>query len=80
MEVKPCIGCGYCCSMPCTLSYFSGWIVDRKCIMLVWDAKAGRHWCKAILDDIADKYNMAIGGGCSSTLFNDWREELKDRT
>lgn len=62
------------------MACFNDWIVNGKCTQLYWDPEAGRHWCKAIKEKPSLGDRVAIGGGCSSTLFNTWREELKDRT
>lgn len=80
MRTSPCIGCGYCCmKVPCPVSYLMGW--DRypdPCGGLVWD-EAGRYWCRAVLEEpertvVRLKEQMAIGAGCSSSLFNEQRE------
>jgi hypothetical protein len=50
----------------------------------VWDEESHRHWCKLakLNGDLGLKYReeLAIGTACSSTLFNDWREDIHDRT
>jgi len=78
---EPCVGCGYCCcKVPCRVAFLRGW--DRHpepCKGLVWDQKEGRFWCQAVLEEPAPtverlKEGMAIGAGCSSSLFNQQRE------
>ena len=78
--IKPCIGCGYCCSMPCSMAHFKGMVVDNKCTALYWNELDERHWCGLVEGDPSLGFHIAIGAGCSSTMFNTWREELKDRT
>ena len=79
-----CLGCGYCCRMhPCELAYqVHGDIKD--CPSLKWNGV--RHICEIVASD-PEKYarydNYAvdgIGSGCSSSLFNMWREDIRDRT
>lgn len=85
-EVKQCVGCGYCCKkVPCSSSVRAFGSVSTKqwethgCPALVW--KKGRYWCKLVLDakdaDTAEeiKSDLAIGGGCCSSLFNQVRRD-----
>lgn len=91
----PCVGCGYCCSKaPCGagaarwgMPALADDLSERRdpCKGLVWDPRAGRHWCRLVLEASgADRARLtdglAIGGGCCSPMFNTWRAELKDRT
>lgn len=84
MNVTPCIGCAYCCSkVVCSLGA-QVYGVKPPCQGLVWDEKKGRHLCKLILDSRGELRTflmevLAIGAGCSSSLFNDWRTELRCR-
>ena len=77
MSDPSCVGCGYCCSKaPCGLGYSLG-ATEAPCKFLV--EAEGRKWCQLVLsvpEDKADhlKNILAIGAGCSSTLFNDVRD------
>jgi hypothetical protein len=58
--------------------------LDKPCKGLVWDEEQGRHLCKLMLEATGQLREfigkgLAIGGGCSSSLFNTWREELRCR-
>lgn len=54
------------------------------CPELVWDEKAGRHWCRIVLEEGPPlegtaKKDLSIGEGCCSSL-NSWRREpIQDR-
>lgn len=47
----------------------------KGCKFLVGD-RPGDYACQLILDDPSLGEKVAIGGGCSSTLFNDARKEV----
>ena len=75
-----CIGCGHCCrTAPCAMiQRIHGHSLD-KCPELVYHD--GRWWCRAIekaTGPLASEYRsaVAIGGGCSSSLFNSDREKI----
>ena len=82
MKTEPCVGCGYCCSTaPCALGHTFG-ATKSPCTFLIEDG--GRKWCVLIqaaertcIPEMVEKFkeSIAIGGGCSSTLFNDVREQ-----
>ena len=82
-DIGQCVRCGYCCRKSmCGLAYHFGrhHLLDMLeadpnavCPYLKGD-KPGEHWCQLIREDPSLKDHVAIGGGCSSTLFNDDRE------
>lgn len=82
--MSDCIGCGYCCTKaPCPTSIKLLGANIIKCSFLYWEN--GRHWCSLITNTekkVSNRYRMdlAIGAGCSSSMFNTFRKELKDRT
>lgn len=85
MRVEPCLGCGYCCSKATCPLGAQVYGVKFPCSGLVWNKAKGRHLCKLLLESkgqlrkfIAE--GLAIGAGCSSSLFNTWREDLRNRT
>jgi hypothetical protein len=53
--------------------------VKSPCPSLVF--KDGRYWCEEVLkaDNPRIKEILAIGGGCSSSMFNTDRERMKRR-
>lgn len=58
---------------------------QSPCPGLVWDEDKGRHFCKLLLESTGRLWEfigegLAIGEGCSSPLFNTWRQELRCRT
>lgn len=80
-----CIGCGYCCSVRlCDAGQRAYNAYKPPCPGLIWDEEKNRHWCKLALlpGDLGLRYReeLAIGTACSSTLFNDWRESIQDKT
>jgi hypothetical protein len=81
LKVQPCIGCGYCCTIPCApaIRIHNG---KMPCPSLIWNKDDKRHYCKLCLgeDGLKFKDQLYVGAGCSSTLFNEWRTYLKDRT
>lgn len=79
LAYKPCIGCAHCCCQAvCTLGQQRNITVnDLPCPMLIWDGQ--RHWCKIILQE-PRLHKTVSDSGCPSTVFNDFRKNLKDRT
>lgn len=78
-SVAGCIGCGYCCAKaPCELASRSDcWDLETGCNALRWDGK--RHLCQFYLDDPETvSLILAIGWGCSSSLFNSYREKVRN--
>ena len=77
----PCCGCGYCCiKVPCCEGAYR-WGPNAPCGGLRWDEEKQRFWCQVILDAPESKRDrlkeeMAMGAGCSSTLFNDHRDSF----
>jgi len=85
MKTTPCVGCGYCCvKVTCTAGIEKFGVNKKPCQGLIWNDKDGRHWCKLGIgnDQAAHFYRnyLHMGAGCSSTLFNDWRTNIRDRT
>lgn len=84
-----CVGSGYCCKKgPCGLAVARGhdmkhWLEGGKgCPDLV--EKDGRYWCGLYLRAAGPKkakikYELAIGEGCCSSLFNTEREKILRR-
>ena len=75
--IKPCVGCGYCCQVPCWTSvhYYGRHVNQYGCPALSWNNKDGRHYCDLA---VHPQVNIMIGVGCCSPL-NSWRKEVKDR-
>lgn len=77
--LSKCIGCGYCCrTAQCAFSTFN-FGIHSVCPALCFGKN--RYWCGPVLlspDDVQLKELLAIGGGCSSTLFNSHRRVMED--
>ena len=77
---SPCIGCGYCCKKArCWVSLHINGTDKRPCPSLVF--KDGRYWCEIVQTAVGEDKEkiineLAIGGGCSSALFNSHREAM----
>ena len=74
LATKKCVGCGYCCiKVQCAISHHN-FGSQKRCSALKWNGV--RYIC-----ELAEKHHtdLAIDAGCSSTLFNEWREEIKER-
>jgi len=72
-----CIGCGYCCKRAmCLMGIDTLGQVEKECPFLQWSTTKNRYLC--LLYDTF-KSNPMFGGGCSSSLFNTWREDVKER-
>jgi hypothetical protein len=74
--VQPCVGCGYCCQKTvCFVGQANGAHHKPPCEFLVH--KDGRFWCLLVLqfeDSARMKHDLAIGCGCSSSMFNTQRD------
>jgi len=74
LNIKPCIGCGFCClQAQCGVSY-AAYGKRSRCPQLMWNGN--RYVC-----GFAAQYfdSLFIGEGCCSNL-NSWRREpLKER-
>ena len=91
-KVAPCVGCGYCCKKAvCYIGVISG-MEGPPCSGLVW--KDDRYWCQLALEatelksqlvEDPDEWeanierDLAIGAGCSSSLFNTDRNNMLRR-
>lgn len=80
MRVAPCVGCGYCCQkVLCFLGVSKYGSRAGPCPALV--CKDGRYWCGIIMEAAEPEKSrykdwLAIGGGCSSSLFNTQRDAM----
>jgi len=79
--VKPsaCVRSGHCCkTATCAIGVGHG-ADPRVCEFLEGD-RPGEYWCRLVVEkpELADP--MAIGDGCSSTLFNEARDEAIRRS
>jgi len=70
--VEPCVMCGYCCTKrPC---FYGIWNEAKgACAFLTSDTKCDKY-AEIVASEVGTKYPM-FGCGCSSSLFNDFREE-----
>lgn len=73
-----CLGCGFCCRQgPCGIAARTGtWRKPEKggCRSLKWD---GEKWrCVALKVNPQYYRELAVGAGCSSSLFNTDREKI----
>lgn len=82
MEVKQCVGCGYCCmKTPCDASrrLYPG---ARECPQLIWSDKRERYICglMSIKTSLGAEYRKELhaGAGCCCGL-NSWRNDVKKR-
>ena len=83
MKYAECVGCGYCCVKTiCEMGRLHYNVIEGICPALKWDDDAKRHWCQLVINDPPKSENEFpyIGAGCSSSMMNDWRIEIKDRT
>ncbi len=67
-----CVQCGFCCTQaPCP---YGTWDKARRCCtFLTADMKCGKY--DEIMKDPGALYCPAFGAGCTSSLFNDMREQ-----
>lgn len=89
IEIKECVGCGYCCvKAPCSAAQrihgYNGLVNEKgltECPELQWDGS--RHVCRLMTlpDPLGFEFRQELyaGEGCCASLFNSWRDELKDR-
>jgi len=84
IQTAECVGCGYCCmKAPCAASsrLYPG---VTHCPQLVWSDDLSRYLCKLALlpGEVGERYRkeLAINAGCSSSLFNTWREDVHKRS
>jgi len=80
--IHPCVGCGYCCQKVQCVAGQSIYGLDEKgvCAGLKWDEQAEQYRCSLILETTgkaneAARTGLAIGAGCSSSLFNTQRDQ-----
>jgi uncharacterized protein (UPF0248 family) len=82
----PCVRCGFCCRIAvCSLAYYYGQnklldMLDKDpnavCPYLKGD-RPGEYWCQILREKDELGQYVGVGGGCSSALFNDDRDEAK---
>jgi len=83
VQVKPCVGCGYCCvKTPC-------WVAQRiygnslkHCPELKWVEDEQRHVCRLMTlhEPLGSDYKLFAGEGCCASLLNSWRTDIRNRT
>lgn len=85
-RVYSCVGCGWCCIVnPCAAALRLNPHI-KKCPHLLWKKEEKKYRCDLMEIDgpfgphaTQYKKDLNAGTGCSSTLFNDWREDVKER-
>lgn len=82
-EIKQCVGCGYCClTAPCFESVVEYELdrLDQKCPGLVWSDEEAMFRCELMLkpgeEGKSFRNKLAAGAGCSSSLFNQYRDGM----
>jgi len=78
-----CVGCGYCCiktKCPAAVRLYPS---SKQCPQLTWSDNDNRYYCGLMLlpGELGRIYRKELhaGTGCSSSLFNSWRENIKRR-
>lgn len=82
-RVYSCVGCGWCCIVnPCAAALRLNPHI-KKCPYLLWKKEEKKYRCDLMLfpGPLGEEYRKELhaGAGCSSTLFNDWRDDVKER-
>ena len=84
IKFEKCVGCGYCCIKAKCVAGNRLYPGNKICLQLSWSSEDNRHYCGLMLIGglVGDAYRKELyaGTGCSSTLFNSWREDIKNRT
>jgi len=81
-KIKPCVGCGYCClKAPCFQAVVEYELEYKQtCPGLTWDDEKVQFRCKLMMRPGAEgkkfRDRLAVGGGCSSSLFNNYRDDF----
>jgi hypothetical protein len=82
-EYAKCVGCGYCCiktKCPAALRLYPN---SKQCPQLIWNDEDNRYYCGLMLlpGELGRLYRKELhaGTGCSSSLFNSWRKDIKRR-
>ncbi len=82
-KVKKCVGCGYCCLQAKCVAADRLYPCSKICPQLIWSEEDNRYYCGMMLVGglvgAAYKKELAAGTGCSSALFNSWRNNIKNR-
>ena len=77
-----CLGCGFCCRIPCTLSLANGHTGPGPCRFLARVGEQMRCGLYLRADDatkILISLELYFGEGCCSSLFNEARDKLRRR-
>jgi len=84
IKIEKCVGCGYCCIKSKCVAAVRLYPSAKMCPQLTWSNKDNRHYCGLMLVGglvgAAYKRELAAETGCSSSLFNSWRKDIKNRT
>jgi len=82
VEIKDCVGCGLCCVKTKCVAGARLYKSATICPALKWSGS--RHTCDLmeLPGALGETYRAELyaGEGCCMGLFNDWRDDLRDRT
>lgn len=83
-KVIKCVGCGYCCIVGKCVAGNRLYPGSKICPQLTWSDEDNRHYCGLMLIGglvgAAYKKELYAETGCSSSLCNSWRKDIKNRT
>jgi len=84
VKIEKCVGCGYCCLKSKCEAAVRLYPSAKICPQLTWSDENNRHYCGLMLIGglvgAAYKKELYAGTGCSSSLCNSWRKDIKNRT
>ena len=84
IKFEKCVGCGYCCIKSKCVAAQRLYPSSKTCPQLTWSKEDNRYYCGLMLAygaiGWAYRKELYAGTGCSSTLFNSWRKDIKERT
>jgi hypothetical protein len=73
-DFSPCVGSGHCClTAQCALGAIR---YGRHPVCPGLFEEGDRYRCRLVIEDAAVARDLAVGAGCSSTLFNVRREKI----
>jgi len=82
-EFTKCVGCGYCCIKTKCSAAVRLYPESEQCPQLTWSDDDNRYYCGLMLlpGELGRAYRKELyaGTGCSSSLFNSWREDIRKR-
>ena len=82
LNVRPCVGCGYCCMKVKCSAGSRLYHTENPCPALIWSESDKRYICNLMTlpGKIGEGYKeeLAEGAGCCSGL-NSWRKDVKKR-